>query len=245
MRYMIFDINVKKNNKSRMNPTFKTLSRVSVTPHQRHKNCYLCDGTVQNAQIRTTDQLFHEDARKSQKSWANIISDILEQAIEEPTAHSKILCRKCQTMCSEYDRLAIRLQELKQNITTNFNETVNKHNLEVIENFEQHFETINENDDGNISNMYAIESVDETIGQVFSNENVSTDGDGNVPKDSQIKKVMVIKAENRSNPFFAISGIDESITGNQAIHTVCSTTQLNEFQYEKRYNSVFFLMFFF
>ncbi|XP_031639031.1 zinc finger protein 431-like [Contarinia nasturtii] len=207
-----------------MNPTFKTLSRVSVATPQRHKNCYLCDATVQIAQIRPIDQMFHEDVRKSQKSWATILSDVLEQNIEETTVHSKIVCRKCQTMCNEYDRLVTRLQQLKQNITTNFNETVNKYNLKVIEmDMEQHFETINENDvDGNISNMYAIESVDDPIGQVFENENVNGGNDDvvNNAKESQIKKVMLIKSEDGSNPFFAISGIDESIDDDQAIHTV-------------------------
>lgn len=203
------------NTSTRMNPTFKTVSRANVP--NRQKNCYLCDTTVQNANIRIVDQLFYEDpyAKQEQsKSLATILSDILEQSIEEPTAHSKILCRKCQQMCTEYDHLSIRMHELRQSITTNFNETVNKYNLRVIEmDMEQNYE----GDDSNIQNMYAIGSVDSTIGEVFNNETDSG-------KSTQLKKVMLIKAEDGSNPFFAISDIGAGIDDDQTIH--CSTVSL-------------------
>lgn len=215
-----------------MNPTFKTVSRANVA--NRSKHCYLCDANVQNVHIRNVDQLFYEDPKKSHdqhKSLAGILTDILEQSIEEQTVHSKIVCRKCQQICTEYDRLAARLHELKQNITHNFNETANKYNLKVIEmELGQNFEAIPDADDGNISNMYAIESVDSAIGEVFNNENVvggassSGGGSGSVVSDSgksaQMKKVMLIKAENGENPFFTISGMDGGIDDDQAIHTV-------------------------
>lgn len=204
-----------------MNPTFKTVSRMSVANQQNY--CYLCDVNVQNTHIRNVDQLFYEDSRKLQsKPLATILSDILEQNIDEPTVHSKIVCRKCQQMCIEYDRLSERMQKLKQNITNNFNETINKYNLRVIEmNMEQNYEVINENDDvsDSISNIYAIESVDATIGDVFNNENLTSCNDTNKTT-KQMKKLMLIKSENGSNPFFAISGMDESIDDDQHIHTV-------------------------
>lgn len=201
-----------------MNPTFKTIARPNVV-NRHHKNCFLCDGRIQNAQIRNIDQLFYEDSKNNHtKSLATILSDVLEQTIDESTAHSKIVCRNCQQMCSDYDRLTSKLQELRQSITTNFNETANKYNLKIIEmDLEQHnFEAINENEDSNIPNMYAIESVDSTIGEVFNNENVNQD----VSKATQLKKVMLIKGQNGSNPFFTISHMDESIDDDQAIHTV-------------------------
>lgn len=227
-----------------MNPTFKTISRANVT--SQPKNCYLCDASVQSVHIRNVDQLFYEDPKKSQvqsKSLATILTDILEQSVEETTVHSKIVCRKCHLMCTEYDRLAARLQELKQNITNNFNETTNKYNLKVIEmELEQNFETINDVDDGNISNMYAIDSA---ISEVFNNvENVVVGGEGggnvsgvdiggssvsgvnDTGKNAQMKKVMLIKSENGPNPFFAISGMDESIDDDQAIHTVSGDDQI-------------------
>lgn len=199
-----------------MNPTFKTIARQNVV--SRHKNCFLCDGRIQNAQIRNIDQLFYEDSKNNQtKSLATILSDVLEQSIEESTAHSKHVCRNCQQMCSDYDHLTNKLQELRQNITNNFNETANKYNLKMIEmDLEHNFEAINENEDSNIPNMYAIESVESTIGEVFNNENVNQD----VGKGPQLKKVMLIKGQNGSNPFFTISDIDESIDDDQAIHTV-------------------------
>lgn len=204
-----------------MNPTFKTVPRVNMTAN-RHKNCFLCDARLQIAHVRNVDQLFYEDPKNNteqSKSLATILSDVLEQSIEEPNVHSKIVCRKCQQMCIEYERLSAQLHALRQSITNNFNETANKYNLKVIEDMdlEQNYETIHESDDNSIPNMYAIESVDSTIGEVFSNENV---GGNNIGKSTQLKKVMLIKAENGSNPFFTISGMDESIDDDQAIHTV-------------------------
>lgn len=198
------------NTLARMNPTFKTVARPNVPT--RPKNCYLCDAIVQTTHIRNVDQLFYEDPHKNaeqSKSLATILSDILEQSIEESTVHSRIVCRKCQQMCAEYDRLALRMHELRQNITNNFNETANKYSLKVIE-MDPDMEHNYEGDDINIQNMYAIESVDSTIGEVFNNENEPS-------KTTQMKKVMLIKAENGSNPFFTIS----DIVDDQAIH--CGT----------------------
>lgn len=202
-----------------MNPTFKTITRASVST--RHKNCYLCDASVQNAHIRNVDQLFYEDPKKTTeqtKSLAIILSDILEQSIDDQNTHSKIVCRKCQQMCSEYDRLSNRLLELRQNITNSYNETANKLNMKVIEmDLEQNYEAINEGDESNIQNMYAIESVESTIGEVFNNENITTNDSS---KNGQMKKVMLIKPDNGSNPFFTISDITEGIDDDQGIHHV-------------------------
>lgn len=202
-----------------MNPTFRTISRASIS--NRHKNCYLCDAIVQNTHIRNTDQLFYEDPKTNSdqaKSLATILSDVLEQTVEESNVHSKIVCRKCQQLCSEYDLLSSRLQELRQNITNAYNETANKLNLKAIEmDLEQNYEAINEEDESNIQNMYAIESVDSTIGEVFNNENITSNDSS---KSAQLKKVMLIKAEDGSNPFFTISDMGEGIDDHPAIHTV-------------------------
>lgn len=190
-----------------MNPVFNTVSRVSVA--NRQKNCFLCDAIIQNGHVRNVDQLFYEDSKNDQqesKTLATILTDILEQSVEEPTVHSKIVCRKCQQMCSEYDQLSARLRELKQNITSSFNETANKYNLKMIEmNLEQQYEGINDNDDGNISNMYAIESVDPAIGEIFNNENMDSN---DFTKSAQMKKVMVIVADplDEGKEYFEANG---------------------------------------
>lgn len=204
-----------------MNPTFKTVARPNIVTANRHKNCFLCDARLQIAHIRNIDQIFYVDPKngnEQSKTLATILSDVLEQNIEEPNVHSKIVCRKCQQQCIEYDRLSAQLQELRQTITNNFNVTADKYNLKVIDmDLDQNYETIHESDDNTINNMYAIESVDSTIGEVFNNEN---DGAHEINKGPQMKKVMLIKTENGSNPFFAISGMGEGIDDDQAIHTV-------------------------
>lgn len=203
-----------------MNPTFKTVSRPNNVTANRHKNCFLCDARLQIAHIRNIDQLFYVDPKnvdEQSKTLATILSDALEQNIEEPNVHSKIVCRKCQQQCIEYDRLSTQLQELRQTITNNFNVTADKYNLKVLDILDQNYETIHDSDDNTINNMYAIESVDSTIGEVFNNENEAAH---EINKGTQMKKVMLIKTENGSNPFFAISGMGESIDDDQAIHTV-------------------------
>lgn len=83
----------------------------------RPKNCFLCDARIQNAQIRNIDQLFYEDSKTSPtKSLATILSDVLEQSIDESTAHSNVVCRNCQQMCSEYDQLKSKLHDLRQSM---------------------------------------------------------------------------------------------------------------------------------
>lgn len=187
----------------------------------RHKNCYLCDARVQSLHIRNVDQLFYEPPKKNQdqsKPLAAVLAEVLEQNIDETSVHSKIVCRKCQQMCSEYDRLTLRLQEIRHNITNTFNETASKYNMKVIEmDFDQNYEVTNQSDDSNIPNMYSIETVAPSIGEVFNNEDaVAHDS----TKNSQIKKVMLVTPDNGSNPFFTISSLDETIDEDQAMHTV-------------------------
>lgn len=202
-----------------MNPTFKTIPRTNMP--NRQKNCYLCDARIQTVHVRNIDQLFYEPPKKNHdqsKSLAAVLSEALEQSIDESTAHSKIVCHKCQQMCSEYDRLTMKLQEVRQNITNTFNETANKYNMKVIEmDLEQNYETTNESDDSNMQNMYAIETVGPVIGEVFNNEHA---GSNDTTKTTQMKKVLLVKPDNGANPFFTISDLDESIDEDQAITTV-------------------------
>lgn len=199
-----------------MNPTYKTISRVNATVNAT-KSCFLCDCRLQNVHIRNVDQLFYDPKSNSgqTKSLAIILSGILEQNIEETSVHSKIVCRKCQQMCIEYERLDAQLQQLRQSITNNFNETANKYSLKVIGmDLDQNYEAIHDGDDSNMPNMYAIES------PMFGDENVGNASDITAKPPTQMKKVMLIKTDDGSNPFFTISSIDGAISDDQDIHTV-------------------------
>lgn len=194
----------------------RTKMNATDSEMSRQKHCFLCDAQIQSS--RNVDQLFYEDPKADSKSLATILTGVLEQTIDEATVHSKIVCRKCQLMCSQYDRLSLRVQELRQNITDNFNETANKYNL-IEMSLEQNYETIHESDDGNMANMYSIESVDSAIGEVFNTENNQINVVAN--KGAAMKKVVLIKPENGASPFFTcISEMDETIDDDQAIHTV-------------------------
>lgn len=212
-----------------MDATFKTMPRVNMTAN-RHKNCFLCDARLQIAHVRNIDQLFYIDPKcgtETSKTLATILTDVLDQNIDENNVHSKIVCRKCQQQCIEYDRLSSKLHELRAAITNNFNTTADKYNLKIINmDLDQNYETIHESDDSTIPNMYAIESVESTIGEVFHNENDGT----NEIKNTQMKKVMFIKNENGLNPFFAISSMDD-IDDGQDIHTVSDKQYTIQFEF--------------
>lgn len=246
-----------------MNPTtFKGVSSANTTTAamviNRQKNCFLCDTRLQSAHIRDIDQLFydpkvanqhhhhHQQQQQLKLPLATILTDVLEQTIQETTVHSKFVCRKCQEQCRNYEILSAQLQQIRQNIQNNFNETANKYpfNMDLVE---QSYETIEAigggggggggggagadggigvgDVDSNISNMYTIESVDSAIGEVFEHENNimnNTGGDSVGKNTTQMKKVMLIKTSSKSgsNPFFAISHMDESIDDDQTIHAV-------------------------
>lgn len=239
-----------------MNPTiFKgvpsantiTSSVSTMAMNRQPKNCFLCDARLQSAHIRDIDQLFYDPKVTDQhhqqlkSPLAQILTDVLEQTIQETTVHSKYVCRKCHEQCRNYENLATQLQQIRQNIQHNFNETTNKHRFKDIhmDLMEQSYETIEAIDDSgggngdggggdidndsNMPNMYTIESVDSAIGEVFEHENNIISNSDLVGKNTtQMKKVMLIKtsAKSGSNPFFAISHMDETIDDDQTIHAV-------------------------
>lgn len=221
----------------------------AVMVMNRQKNCFLCDARLQSAHIRDIDQLFYDpktttiNADRSKLPLATILSDVLEQTIQETAVHSKVVCHKCQQQCRQYEMLTVQLQKIRENMQNNYNETANKFSLkdlhvDLVEQGYETIEAINDecggvgvdvgvvgDDDNNmptISNMYTIESIDPNIGEVFENtDNIISNGNLIAKSTAQMKKVMLIKtAKNGSNPFFAISHMDESIDDDQTIHAV-------------------------
>lgn len=248
-----------------MNPTtFKGVSSANtnnagagaaanVMIMNRQNNCFLCDVRLQSAHIRDIDQLFYDpklanshhhphlqqqQQQQSKSPLATILSEVLEQTIQETAVHSKYVCRKCQEQCRNYEILAAQLQQIRQNILNNYNETANKYHLKELhlDLVKQRYDTIEaindggsggdgdgDGDDSNIQNMFTIESVDSAIGEVFEHENnIMSNSDLVGKSTTQMKKVMLIKAtsKNGSNPFFTISHMDGSIDDDQTIHAV-------------------------
>lgn len=226
--------------------TITTSAAAAAMVINRQKNCFLCDVRLQSAHVRDIDQLFydpnhhnhHHQQQQLKSPLATILSDVLEQTIQETTVHSKFVCHKCREQCRSYEDLATQLQQIRQNIQNNFNETANKYSfkdlhMDLVEQSYETIEAINDGDDGgggvgvdndsNMPNMYAIESVDSAIGEVFEHENNMISNSDLAGKSSaQMKKVMLIKTTTKSgtNPFFAISHMDESIDDDQTIHAV-------------------------
>lgn len=249
-----------------MNPTtFKRVSSANTTAAamvmNRQKNCFLCDARLQSAHVRDVDQLFydpktantlqHHQQQQLRLPLATILTDVLEHTVQEATVHSKFVCRKCQEQCRNYEILTAQLQQIRQSIQSNYNQTANKYrfkdlHMDLVEQSYEAIEGIGGDGrggvtgadgaigvgvgdvDNNMSNMYTIESVDSAIGEVFEHENniISNSGDAVGKSATQMKKVMLIKTSSKSgaSPFFAISHMGESIDDDQTIHAVSEQT---------------------
>lgn len=189
----------------------------------RLRNCFLCDASLQTTP-RNIHQLFQTTQKSDgsqDESLATTLSGILEQNIDETTAHSKAVCRKCQQMCMEYETMNKRLQSLRKTIVNNYAETAGKYNVRVIEmDYRDSFDDVHEQtqDEPDMANMYTIESVDGDMSDVLNNEHIVS---GKSSKGLHMKKVMVMKAEtDGASPYFSISEVDDSLDDSHGIQTV-------------------------
>ncbi|XP_013133888.1 PREDICTED: zinc finger Y-chromosomal protein 2-like [Papilio polytes] len=92
--------------------------------------CFVCNSRA-GVSLRNAVNIFGENSlQRSGKSMVNILSEILGKPIKEKNIHSKILCNKCHKTCIEYDSLQIRLQVIKTSMSTQFQKTLPRHNLD-------------------------------------------------------------------------------------------------------------------
>lgn len=171
------------------------------------KKCFLCDTALQIGQIRTVDNLFFVPPKTSNQSstesLVTILNDILDKDILGSDQHSDVLCKKCQQNCIEYDRLSKRLEILRQIISDNYQETKQKYEMDESIEIDSGNSLVEHSD---LSNMYAIETVDQNMGEVFDNNSQSNDSN----ETETAQKVILIKSENDFRSYFAVAEIDES-----------------------------------
>lgn len=172
----------------------------------RLKKCFVCNAALQVGQIRTVDNLFFAPPKTSNQppteSLATILSDILDKDILGSDTQSDVLCKKCQQNCVEYDRLSKRLEILRQTISDNYQETQQKYEMEEAIEIDSGNSLVEHSD---LSNMYAIETVDQNMGEVFDN---SQSNESNEPDTT--KKMILIKSANDFRSYFTVAEIDES-----------------------------------
>lgn len=95
--------------------------------------CFLCDsrtGLSARNVVKIFDVLGGESADGT--SPADILASVLQRPINEANAHSHIICKKCQGICSEYQDALSCLNNIKQSIIATFNVTAAKLNLDVL-----------------------------------------------------------------------------------------------------------------
>lgn len=60
---------------------------------------------------------------------AGTLSEVLQRTINEASAHSHVICKKCLKICGDYQAAVNRLNSVKENIISIYNNTLTKLNL--------------------------------------------------------------------------------------------------------------------
>ncbi|XP_052896113.1 zinc finger protein 585B-like isoform X1 [Anopheles moucheti] len=87
---------------------------------QLYSHCYLCHSLVLQDEFC---QLFTDPDFSSP---AKILGGVLDIAIVPDLCHSLIICKHCNTLCSEYQSLIERMETIHDQITAAYNQTVMK-----------------------------------------------------------------------------------------------------------------------
>ncbi|CAG4960877.1 unnamed protein product [Parnassius apollo] len=100
--------------------------------NRMNQSCFVCNikGAIS---LRNAVKLFEENppqtVLQSGKSLLEVLCEIVEKPIKEDNAYSKIICKKCYKMCTEYDSIQVRLKSIKANLLGQFKKTLPDHNL--------------------------------------------------------------------------------------------------------------------
>lgn len=93
--------------------------------------CFLCNNRTALS-ARNAVKIFNVSASTTDgTTLADILSSILQRPINEENAHSHILCKKCQGVCSEYQDALSCLNNVRESIITTYNTTATKLNIKV------------------------------------------------------------------------------------------------------------------
>ncbi|XP_050079635.1 zinc finger protein 623-like [Anopheles maculipalpis] len=85
-----------------------------------YSHCYLCHTPA------VQDEFCHLFPEPEFFSPVKTICDVLDVALVPELCHSLIICKRCNTLCAEYQSLAERMEIIHRTITTTYNQTVMK-----------------------------------------------------------------------------------------------------------------------
>ncbi|XP_014601679.1 PREDICTED: zinc finger protein 2 homolog [Polistes canadensis] len=89
-------------------------------------HCLICNNKV-GVSTRSSIRIFNETSvTTSEKPLVDTICTVLEVNINEETAHSLVICKKCYKLFNEIDELENRLLEIKQELFNNYQKTITK-----------------------------------------------------------------------------------------------------------------------
>lgn len=90
----------------------------------KNTHCLICNSKVA-VSSRNSCNIFHKyTVTSTDKPVSYTISTVLGQELNEETAHSHVICKKCFKLLNEIDEIEARLCEVKLEITTNYNRSL-------------------------------------------------------------------------------------------------------------------------
>ncbi|XP_015175419.1 PREDICTED: zinc finger protein 2 homolog [Polistes dominula] len=89
-------------------------------------HCLVCDYKV-GTSSRSSIRIFNETSVTAfQKPLLDTITTVLEVNLNEQTAHSLVVCKKCYKLFNEVVELEHKLLQIKQDLSSNYQKTINK-----------------------------------------------------------------------------------------------------------------------
>ncbi|XP_046989560.1 zinc finger protein 37-like [Schistocerca americana] len=131
--------------------TEKEQNNSSKTTH-----CLICNSRVA-VSSRNSCNIFHKyTVTSTEKPISYTIGTVLGVEMSEDTVHSHVICKKCFKLFNEIDEIEARLEEVKLEITTNYNKTLKiqseaeKEIVQIVEEDEENHKLPLGSEDGNV-----------------------------------------------------------------------------------------------
>lgn len=215
----------------------RTQVYTTISASFRYKTCFLCDCRILPSLTKSCVPIFghgKEDESNITRPLSVILSEILQHPLDEQSIHSKIVCKKCHQLCSEYDLMSKRVNDIRLGIINNYNNTAMKHNLRSEEETlpeEEHYETVTETGDASIPDGYSIEDVSLEMANVFENGTIIDTSNNN--KIAKPKNILLIKSEK--SPIFTmadIGDITQPDDGQESAYQTVILEQIHENEFD-------------
>ncbi|XP_071553122.1 uncharacterized protein [Temnothorax nylanderi] len=137
--------------------------------------CLVCDSKI-GVSTRNSIRIFDDSScTASERSLVDVVSAVLEIDINEESAHSNVICKKCFKLFNEVDELESKLTEVKMELCNNYKKTIEVKKLcDILQN-----EDYNDHDyTDNTESQHTIEEVQEEDKDYVPEDDTETQEEG-------------------------------------------------------------------